>query len=70
MRAWLTTGRMVAIGLVLMILGIALPFLMVLDVIESTFFMNFFSYIISLVGMLVASVGAIMWGVSKRNERH
>lgn len=62
-------GRMVAIGLVLMILGIVLPFLMVLDVLESTFFLNFFSYIISLVGMLVASVGAIMWGVSKRNER-
>jgi hypothetical protein len=69
MRAWLTTGRMITIGLVLMILGIVLPFLMVLDVIESTFFLNFFSYIISLVGMLVASVGAIMWGVSKRNER-
>jgi hypothetical protein len=69
MRAWLTMGRMVAIGLVLMILGIVLPFLMVLDVLESTFFLNFFSYIISLVGMLVASVGAIMWGVSKRNER-
>ncbi|MEL7643414.1 MAG: hypothetical protein AAGU25_04830 [bacterium] len=60
---------MITIGLVLMILGIVLPFLMVLDVIESTFFLNFFSYIISLVGMLVASVGAIMWGVSKRNER-
>jgi len=60
---------MVAIGLVLMLLGIALPFLMVLDVIESTFFLNFFSYIISLVGMLVASIGAIVWGVSKRNER-
>ena len=69
MRAWLTTGRMVAIGLVLMIVGIALPFLMVLSVLESTFFLNFFSYIISLVGMLVASVGTIMWGVSKRNER-
>ncbi len=69
MRAWVTTGRMITIGLVLMILGIVLPFLMVLDVIESTFFLNFFSYIISLVGMLVASVGAIMWGVSKRNER-
>lgn len=69
MRAWLTTGRMVAIGLVLMIVGIALPFLMVLSVLESTFFLNFFSYIISLVGMLIASVGAIMWGVSKRNER-
>ena len=69
MRAWLTTGRMVAIGLVLMLLGIALPFLMVLDVIESTFFLKFFSYIISLVGMLVASIGAIVWGVSKRNER-
>ncbi len=69
MRAWLTTGRMVAIGLVLMIVGIALPFLMVLSVLESSFFLNFFSYIISLVGMLVASVGAIMWGVSKRNER-
>ncbi len=69
MRAWLTTGRMITIGLVLMILGIVLPFLMVMDVIESTFFLNFFSYIISLVGMLVASVGAIMWGVSKRNER-
>ncbi|HPC05917.1 MAG TPA: hypothetical protein PLI60_04280 [Anaerolineaceae bacterium] len=60
---------MITIGLVLMILGIVLPFLMVMDVIESTFFLNFFSYIISLVGMLVASVGAIMWGVSKRNER-
>ena len=35
---------MVSLGLTLMLLGIILPFLMLIHVLESTFFLNFFSW--------------------------
>ncbi len=45
------------IGLFLMLLGIILPFLMVIHVIESTFFMNFFSWGSSVVGLALGMIG-------------
>jgi len=49
------------LGLFLMLLGIALPFLMVIKVFESTFFLNFFSYTISTIGLIVGVVGAVYY---------
>jgi hypothetical protein len=53
--------QMILIGVVLMVLGIVFPFLMVLKVIESTFFLNFFSYSASLVGLFLGVIGSAFY---------
>lgn len=49
---------LILMGFLLSVLGVALPFLMVIQVIQSTFFLNFFSYSASLVGLSLGIVGA------------
>jgi len=41
---------LLSLGLILMLLGIILPFLIVMLVLESTFFLNFFSWGASVAG--------------------
>lgn len=48
---------MMVIGALLMILGVVLPLLMVIKMIESTFLLSFISYGASLAGMVMAFVG-------------
>lgn len=48
---------LVLYGFILMLLGVVFPFLMVMKILESTFFLNFFSYILSLVGMILGIIG-------------
>ncbi len=57
---------MILFGFVLMLLGVVLPFLMVLHILESTFFMNFFSYTASLVGLILGISGAAMYARLKK----
>ena len=52
---------MVSIGLTLMLLGIILPFLMLIHVLESTFFLNFFSWGASVGGMFLGVIGVATW---------
>jgi hypothetical protein len=40
-----------------MLLGIVLPFLMVIKVVESTFFLNFFSWGASVAGLAFGTIG-------------
>ena len=47
-------------GFILMLLGVIFPLLMVIKVLESTFFLNFFSYTLSLLGMFVGIIGIAM----------
>jgi len=49
--------RLVFLGFILMLLGVIFPLLMVMKVLESTFFLNFFSYTLSLLGMILGIVG-------------
>ncbi len=49
---------LVAIGLLLMVTGVVLPFLMVMHILESTFFLNFFSYGASVSGLFIGIIGA------------
>lgn len=52
---------MVTIGLILMLLGIILPFLMLIHVLESTFFLNFFSWGASVGGLFLGVIGVATW---------
>jgi hypothetical protein len=46
-----------AIGFVLVMLGFILPLLEVLHILESTFFLNFFSYTASVLGVFLGVIG-------------
>ncbi len=50
--------KIILIGFALVVLGAVLPFLMVLHILESTFFLNFFSYGASLVGLFLGLIGS------------
>jgi hypothetical protein len=58
--------KIILIGFALAVLGIVLPFLMVLHIIESTFFLNFFSYGASLVGLFLGMIGSAYYMRQKR----
>jgi hypothetical protein len=49
------------IGFVLVLIGFLLPALMTLRVIESTFFLNFFSYAASISGLMLGIIGAAIY---------
>lgn len=57
---------LLTLGLFLMILGIVLPFMMVIHVIESTFFINFFSWASSVVGLALGMIGATFMAARRR----
>ena len=58
---------LLSLGLLLMFLGILLPFLMVIQVVESTFFLNFFSWGASVAGLALGTVGFALY--AKVNRR-
>jgi hypothetical protein len=58
---------LILIGLTLAIMGVVLPFLMLLHVVPSTFFLNFFSYGASTVGLILGIIGASRYGRMKKN---
>jgi len=52
---------LLSLGLILLFLGFALPLLMVMHVIESTFFLNFFSWGASVSGLFLGFIGVATW---------
>jgi len=58
----------ILIGFVLVVLGAVLPFLIIMKVIESTFFLNFFAYGASLIGLVLGFVGATMYVREHRSK--
>lgn len=52
--------RLIVIGVAMMLFGCIAPFLMVIHVWESTFFLNFLSYTMSLLGMVLGFIGVAM----------
>ncbi|HEX5836834.1 MAG TPA: hypothetical protein VFY26_03320 [Anaerolineales bacterium] len=55
------------LGLFLMVLGIVLPFLIVIRVLESTFLLNFFSWGASVAGLALGMVGFAMYSRNRRD---
>ena len=56
-----------ALGILLMVLGIALPFLMVIRVLESTFLLNFFAWGASVAGLAFGTIGFALWSRGRRD---
>lgn len=54
MRPWALIG----VGFLLSVMGVALPFLMLMHVLTSTFFLNFLSFTASMTGLILGIVGA------------
>jgi hypothetical protein len=54
------------LGLFLMVLGIVLPFLIVIQILESTFFLNFFSWGASVAGLSLGMIGFAMYSRNRR----
>ncbi len=52
---------MILIAFLLLLAGVVLPFLMVIHVVESTFFLNFLSYTVSLIGILLGTIGVALY---------
>ncbi len=61
-------GWLIIIGLILMLVGVILPFLMVAKMIESTFFLNFLAYGSSIGGLLLGIVGVATYSRSNRKR--
>ena len=57
---------LLSLGLILMLLGVILPFLMVIHVLESTFFLNFFSWGASVAGLAFGTIGFAMYSRERK----
>ena len=68
MRIILNSPRLLlSLGVTLMLLGILLPFLMVAHILESTFFLNFFSWGASVTGMAFGTIGFAIYSRGRKN---
>lgn len=65
----LSSRSILWIGFVLVLLGFLLPLLIVIKVLESTFFLNFFSFIVSVVGLFLGLIGAAQYALEYRRNR-
>jgi len=54
------------IGFFLVLFGMVAPFLMVMRIVESTFFMNFFSFGASVVGLFFGIIGVAYYARTNR----
>jgi hypothetical protein len=58
---------LLSLGLFLMSLGIVLPFLMIIQVLRSTFFLNFLSWGASVAGLAFGTIGFAMYSNGRKN---
>ncbi len=61
MKTFLSPLQMIAIGGILVVVGLVLPLLMVLRVIPASFALCFFSYAASVVGLVLGIVGSALY---------
>ena len=59
----------IIIALFLLLAGAVIPFLMVIRVLESTFFVNFAAYVLSIAGLFLGVLGIAMFVGDARNKR-
>ncbi len=64
----MNSRRILWIGFILVLLGFLLPFLMVIRLIPSTFFINFFAFGSSIAGLYLGIIGASGLYVERRHK--
>jgi hypothetical protein len=57
---------LLGLGIALMLAGIVIPFLMVIHVLESTFFLNFFAWGSSVAGLAFATIGFALYSRERK----
>ena len=57
---------LLVLGMTLMLLGIVLPFLMIIKMLESTFMLKFFSWGASVAGLAFGTIGFAMYSKGRR----
>ena len=60
-------GTLLGLGVFLMILGIVLPFLMVIQVLPSTFFLNFLAWGSSVAGLAFGTIGFALYSKGRKD---
>jgi uncharacterized membrane protein len=60
---------LILVGFFLVLAGWVLPFLMVMHIIPSTFFLNFFAYAAGLAGLLMGMIGSAMYFRGRRKPK-
>jgi hypothetical protein len=63
-----SSTKLLWIAFGLLIIGVALPMLMVLQIIESTFFLNFFAFTSSMVGVILGFIGTTQIVIAHRRK--
>jgi hypothetical protein len=58
---------LLSLGVFLMLLGVALPFLMVIQLLESTFFLNFLAWGASVAGLAFGTIGFAMYSRGRKD---
>ena len=58
---------LLSLGVILMLAGIILPFLILMNVLESTFFLGFFSWGASVAGLCLGTIGFALWSRGRKN---
>ncbi len=58
--------RLMIVALVLLLIGVALPFMMVVELIETTLFLSFMSHACSTVGLVLGFVGIARYRASRK----
>jgi hypothetical protein len=59
---------LILIGFAMVLLGAILPFLMVMQILTSTIFLNFFSYALSVAGLFLGIVGSAYFVRYRRSK--
>ena len=57
----ISPAKILIIGLILMLTGAALPFLMVIRVLESTILVNLVAFVSQVTGLMLGTVGLIFY---------
>lgn len=63
------TNRLIVIGFFLVLAGAVLPFLIIIDVLPSTFLLNFLAFSSSMVGIFLGVIGTAMYVGEKRRTK-
>ncbi len=58
-RSW-APWQIILLGFVLITLGMVIPFLIILKIIESTLFLNFLAFTASMAGMMIGFIGMVL----------
>jgi hypothetical protein len=60
---------LLGVGLALMLIGVLLPLLMVLQMLEPTFFLSFFAFGSSFLGLMLGIVGSVSYMTRHKRKK-